>query len=501
MADANVIREYLVGLGFKVDDKSLKNFEKTIEDTGKAVFKMAAAIETAALAIGAGVAKFAEGMDTLYFASKRNETSVKNIKAVEFAAKNLGATAEEARGSIEGLSRFMRENPGSEDFIASLGVDARDGNGKLKEKSQLLEELGSKLAKMPWFQAKQYGNALGISDNMLRAIQSGDFSGYMQQFRETTKNTDFEAAAEKARKFEEKLTDLQERIKSLGVTIGSDLIDALGPQMESAAKWFKENGDDVSKTVSTIGKVIVQLSDLVLPILSKIGEGWKNIYDWVKAAGEKINELLPSSVSNKIGAGTAWLFDKLGIRGAVDKMMFGESSTPASSGSKSAYSTIRGFGWSHEQAAGILANLNAESGMNPGAVGDNGKAYGIAQWHPDRQAAFAKWSGKDIRKSTLEEQLAFMNYELTQGAEQKAGALLRATKNAQAAGEVMSRHYERPLAADAEASKRGAAAVQISQTTQITVAGGDPIATGRAVAGEQNRVNVAMARNMQTAIN
>ena len=37
------------------------------------------------------------------------------------------------------------------------------------------------------------------------------------------------------------------------------------------------------------------------------------------------------------------------------------------------------------QIAGIKLNLQRESGFNPTAVGDGGKAYGLAQWHPDRQ--------------------------------------------------------------------------------------------------------------------
>jgi hypothetical protein len=39
------------------------------------------------------------------------------------------------------------------------------------------------------------------------------------------------------------------------------------------------------------------------------------------------------------------------------------------------------LGWNPAQAAGLAANVRAESGFNPNAVGDNGAAYGIAQWH------------------------------------------------------------------------------------------------------------------------
>lgn len=116
---------------------------------------------------------------------------------------------------------------------------------------------------------------------------------------------------------------------------------------------------------------------------------------------------------------------------------------------------FQGFGWTREQAAGIAANLSAESGFDPQAIGDGGDAYGVAQWHQDRQAEFRKWSGKSIQKSTLEDQLGFVNYELTQGNERAAGDALRATKTAGEAGAVVSRRYERPKYVEDEAAARG----------------------------------------------
>lgn len=506
MSDASVIKEFLVSLGFKTDEKSLKNFTAGITGATKAVTGMVAAIEAAALAVGASVAAFASNMDEMYFATKRTESSAANLNAVEYAARSLGASAGEARGAVEGLARFMRDIPGGEGFLASLGVVTRDANGQLRDTSGLLIDLGNKLSAMPWYQAKAYAGSLGISDNMLRAMRDGTFAEGVRQYKEMNAAVDFDGAAEKAHRFQMKMSELEARIKGLGVTVGSSLIDALGPGMEDAARWFEKNGDKVASVVSGIGTAIVNMAAIIMPLLGKIADGWENIYGWAKLAGEKINEAMPESWRDKIGAGTAWTLDKLGIRGQVDRMLGldgGSAPAPAGQqggGGNGAYGFFRRMGWSHEQAAGIVANLQAESGMKANAVGDNGKAYGIAQWHPDRQAEFKKWAGKDIRQSSLEEQMGFVHYELTEGNERKAGALLKAAKNAQQAGEIMSRNYERPLAADAEASKRGAAAVQIAQTTNINVTGGDAAATGRAVAGEQGRVNQQLARNLQTAV-
>lgn len=115
------------------------------------------------------------------------------------------------------------------------------------------------------------------------------------------------------------------------------------------------------------------------------------------------------------------------------------------------------MGWTPPQAAGLTANLEAESKLNPAAVGDGGQAYGIAQWHPPRQANFTALIGKDIRGSSLEDQLAFVHAELV-SSEKAAGDALRACVSADEAGATVCRLYERPANVDFEANNRAALA-------------------------------------------
>lgn len=101
-------------------------------------------------------------------------------------------------------------------------------------------------------------------------------------------------------------------------------------------------------------------------------------------------------------------------------------------------------GWTPAQAAGIVGNLQAESGPNlkTNAIGDGGRAYGIAQWHPDRQANFEREYGKNIRRAGFKEQLAFVQWEL-ENTERKAAAMLRRAKTPQQAAWVFDEYYER----------------------------------------------------------
>jgi hypothetical protein len=150
---------------------------------------------------------------------------------------------------------------------------------------------------------------------------------------------------------------------------------------------------------------------------------------------------------------------KLATVSTVNSTSKSPAGTPAQE--NAAISYFQRMGWSKEQAAGIVANMKRESNLRPDAIGDGGKAFGIAQWHPDRQAQFKKVFGKPIQGSTLEEQLAFVNYELTQGNETGAGNKLRGAKTAQEAGGIVSRYYERPMNADSESLMRGGIATNL----------------------------------------
>lgn len=131
---------------------------------------------------------------------------------------------------------------------------------------------------------------------------------------------------------------------------------------------------------------------------------------------------------------------------------------------------LQGLGWSNEHATGIAANLQAESSFNHQAVGDGGKAYGLAQWHPDRQADFKEFSGKDIRESSLEEQVAFIDHELRAGKEQSAGRRLAKTTSAGDAAAVVSQFYERPRDTAGAIAKRTNIANQLTGKPSMATA-------------------------------
>lgn len=152
---------------------------------------------------------------------------------------------------------------------------------------------------------------------------------------------------------------------------------------------------------------------------------------------------------------------------------------------RQAFDYFQSQGWSAAQAAGLVANLRHESGagLNHQASGDGGRAYGVAQWHPDRQRSFRLWAGKDIRASNLTEQLAFVQHELTQGSERRAGEALRSARTPGEAAGVVSRLYERPANREGEAAARaGTAIAMLPRLAAPAPAPGAPVQPPQAAA-------------------
>ncbi len=70
-------------------------------------------------------------------------------------------------------------------------------------------------------------------------------------------------------------------------------------------------------------------------------------------------------------------------------------------------------------ACGVLANIEAESGFDPNALGDNGTSYGLCQWH-DTASGSGRWTNlknfctsAELDPQTADGQLMFLNHELS----------------------------------------------------------------------------------------
>ncbi|EHD1201177.1 lytic transglycosylase catalytic [Escherichia coli] len=279
--NAETIKDFLVSLGFSVDEAGAKKFGSVLAGTTANVIKMGLAVEGAALSVVAFTAKIASGLDNLYWASQRTGATVQGIQSIGYAVSQVGGSVDAARTSLESLSRFVRNNPGAEGFLNRLGVQTRDASGNMRDMAAIFTGVGQKLSSMPYYRANQYAQMLGIDENTLMAMRRGvgDFSG---QYSAMAKAIGFNAdqAALSSNRFMTSLKSLGEMAGMARDKIGSNLADGLAGQIDNLRKKIIENFPKIEVTITKVIKWILWLGEIVGRVAFRIVDGVGDIIEW-----------------------------------------------------------------------------------------------------------------------------------------------------------------------------------------------------------------------------
>lgn len=471
--------------------------------------------------------------------SKNLNESVSNISAYSNAVEILGGSAAGLQSTMDMLSQAQTELQltGQSNLIpyfSALSISLADTQGKARPVSDLLLDLADRFSKLDRPTANNMGRMMGIDQGTLNLLLKGRAEVELMIARQKQYGAVTKQQAEEATRMQMAIVNTRQSFEAFG----RELLSAATPALEklidvfsSLSTWMRENKEFVQTFLSiiavglgAIGAAMIPINLTVVAVLglaAAISALWQDYQTW-KRGGESFIDWSKWEPGFKAaGAGIRWLKDLMGdliyraIAGAdvlaslfkrdwkgaqraAKEFMDGNgkeygaepASQPVEVG-KEQESAMRYFqsqGWTKEQSAGIVANIQKESGFKANAVGDSGKAYGLAQWHPDRQAEFQKQFGKPIQGSSIEDQLAFIHYELTQGQEKRAGEMLRRMTGAAESAAVVSTHYERPKETAKEATERGQLAMRIL--------GGVPGASGAAMGA--GAASVAQANSPTT---
>ncbi|HHG2470478.1 TPA: lytic transglycosylase catalytic [Escherichia coli] len=279
--NAETIKDFLVSLGFSVDDAGAKKFGSVLAGTTANVIKMGLAVEGAALSVVAFTAKIASGLDNLYWASQRTGATVQGIQSIGYAVSQVGGSVDAARSSLESFSRFIRNNPGAEGFLNRLGVQTRDASGNMRDMAAIFTGVGQKLSGMPYYRANQYAQMLGIDENTLMAMRRG-VGQFSAQYSEMVKAIGFNAdqAALSSNRFMTSLKSLGEMAGMARDKIGSNLADGLAGQIDNLRKKIIENFPKIEVTITKVIKGILWLGEIVGRVAFRIVDGVGDIIEW-----------------------------------------------------------------------------------------------------------------------------------------------------------------------------------------------------------------------------
>lgn len=441
--------------------------------------------------VGAGISRLTESVTKISNLSQITGQSVGSIRALGNVFEQLGYSAGEANGTIQSISDALANanyggaSPGALIPFLNFGIQTKDKDGNPRDAAEMLLELGDAVKKSSAtiMEARMKLKAMGFGNADIAFMTADNAREMLAQQRANAEA--FEKQAEEARKLNGFIKELEQTFTSLGVQalpvvepIVKDVTDGL-QKLVAVANEHPEGAQMAIKAIGAAALLAKGPVGALIVALEALREWYVKAKDWL-ANGNEIqknvvsgeyegNTVDPSNYnvdpkSEKTGdwgtgfykTTSGWLDS--GIKAFKDA--WGEDpvvgGVPGNNGKNKASQAIDFFvskGYSADEAKAITANLQGESSFDEKAVGDGGKAYGLAQWHPDRQAQFRKLFNKDIRAATFQEQLEFVDWEL-RNTHQKA---LREMRKARTLGDktgAITRYYEIPADIAGASAKR-----------------------------------------------
>lgn len=306
--NAETLKDFLISLGFKVDEAGARKFDAVVAGTTLKAIELGVKVKAAALSVVAFTAKIASGLDDLYWASQRTGATVEGIKQIGYAVSQVGGSVDGARGSLENLARFMRNNPGTEGFLNRLGVQTRDASGNMRDMATIFTGVGQRLSSMPYYRANQYAQMLGLDENTLMAMRRGigQFSGeYTAMAKAIGYNAD--VAAVSSNKF---MTSLRFFGLMAGMArdkIGSSLADGLAGSLDRLRRQILENFPKIEGAITGTVKGILWAGEMVGRVIYRLIQLGQSISDWWDSLDKQSQQLI-----ELIGALTAawWMLNR-----------------------------------------------------------------------------------------------------------------------------------------------------------------------------------------------
>lgn len=554
MADSDVIKEFLVALGFKVDDAGLKKFEKAVNRPTDSVLKLGAAVTGVAAAVQGFVVLVGNELEKLYFASQRVKASVENIQDFELSLQKLGVAGQDARSVLENLAAFIRTNPAAEGFIGILGVNTRHTNGQLRDTVDIVTDLTERFRGMPHWLAAKFAQRLGIDEQTLFQMLQGTGKledRYRRLYRAFGMNAD--SAAKQAHEFMNQLRDL-----GATVTVTSQAIAVyLLPYAQRLNDWLQElirtamsaDWSQWSSRFRDTGKAIDEVITKVIELASTIGShlgGEKTGLGLLDAINNDLNRLAKALkvVIDLLNGewGKAWesakevatdWWDKSPMKGWWEWLMDNRVEAPPyqprnynepfpdnwwKQGSlplgvrNNNPGNLRSWGDAPIKD-GFARFKTVQEGIS--AMAGNLLAYSRRGWTSVSQI-ISKWAPPEDNNDTgsyiqtvakklgvsPHEKLDLHNPEVLR---KLMSAMIVHEQGYQPYSDaIISAGINSRLASTAPAltqSGAGQGSVSINQTTEINVNGGEtPKETASSIASEQSRVNADLIRNTKGAI-
>lgn len=467
--DAKILKEYLLSLGFKIDETQGKKFDLAILRHQLGVGGLAKGVLGVATAVQAMVAVYATSMEKLYYSSRRAESSAGSLKAMQFAAKAVGVDGAVMVQSLEGMARAMRLNPGLQGLLETLGISVTG-----RDKADVMMDMLKALKAMPFEIGAQYAGLFGIdSDSYLLLTES------LEKFREAA-----------------------ELRKQMALSAGVDA--------DQAAKASVEYANILRSLEARVGLLkdafLIELLPSAIKFAKALESGLGAFTRWMTSGGMKADAKVvqdaPANASSFLGK--YWEYTKWFWEGRKGASPFSQVSPPKTD-PRGEFAAVQGDPQSLfnllEQKMGLPLGLLDKVWLQESSRGRNMLSRAGAKGHFGFMDATAKEQG--LRDPNNLEQSAAAAARYLSQLMQKYGGDLQMTlaaynwgmgnldRNGLANAPWETRKYVQDVTGRP---------ITIEQKTDIHIASSDPAQAGREVRREMDHVNADLLRNFSGAV-
>ena len=293
----DIIKSFLVSLGYEVDQASERKFNSGIAEATKKVTIFAAAISAMAAGVWASVMKTAESLRELSAISARANVPVDKIEELGYIAEQTDSSTQAVRASLENLSKAAGEaalgvGRGAQAF-EKLGIKAKGADGKLKDTYTLLTEIGDKIQDMSRTQQTAFLERLGIDRTMVQMLTS-DVSGLRDEYQKmySVAGVDANEAAEAASDFMNEWGKLKTMSAMLYRAVNVGFMMKFKNDLIRLRKFMIENAERIKAVFQAIMSLIVRIAGVIGSAVMRIISWIQKIADWYSTLDDRTKKLI-----------------------------------------------------------------------------------------------------------------------------------------------------------------------------------------------------------------
>ena len=303
----DVIKEFLVSLGLQVDGAA--GFDGAVNAATMSVAALGAVVVGAAGAMFAFTKTVADEFDTLSDLSALYNTTADSLQELGYVASltdssieasnaSIGALAKNAGDAALGLGRAGKT-------FDKLGIQVKDGNGKLKNSTDLLYEVGDAIKDMESGEQLSIMQRLGIDRTMLAAITT-DVGGLREEFRKTYEavGLDTNKAAEASSQFMDSITRLGFVTGAVGKSLAVTFMPRFTESMDKLRRLIVDNLPKIMGAIKPVISVVLSVADVFIALAYQAGKAVGVLIGWIV----KINDATGGWALKILAAAAAWKY-------------------------------------------------------------------------------------------------------------------------------------------------------------------------------------------------